>query len=130
MPTLPTQLRRPWTDVETQSQVFNESHLLIFKLSTGDLKRVESLSTEDFIRSAKSSPEVKIDQSTVTAIEPCNDRGTVIITFSVGKDKVQVRTSYMSIQGCLKIWTEHSTLILLISISIEVAQPKFQDFYN
>ena len=85
------------TDVEIQSQVFNESHLLIFKLSTGDLKRVESLSTEDFIRSAKSSPEVKIDQSTVTAIEPCNDRGTVIITFSVGKDKVQVRTSYVSI---------------------------------
>ena len=62
------------------------------QLSTGDLKRVESLSTEDFIRSAKSSPEVKIDQSTVTAIEPCNDRGTVIITFSVGKDKVQVRS--------------------------------------
>ena len=53
---------------------------------------MESLSTEDFIRSAKSSPEVKIDQSTVTGIEPSNDiRGTVIITFSVGKDKVQVR---------------------------------------
>ena len=85
------------TDIEIQDQVFNESHLQIFKLSTGDLKRVESLSTEDFIRSAKSSPEVKIDQSTVTAIEPCNDRGTVIITFSVGKDKVQVRTSFMSI---------------------------------
>ena len=60
------------------------------QLTNGDLKRVESLSTEDFIRSAKSSPEVKIDQSTVTAIEPCNERGTVMITFSVGKDNVKV----------------------------------------
>ena len=60
------------------------------QLTKGDLKRVESLSTEDFIRSAKSSPEVKIDQSTVTAIEPCNERGTVMITFSVGKENVKV----------------------------------------
>ena len=28
------------------------------------------------------------------------------------------------------IWTEHSTLILQISIPLEVAQQKFQDFYN
>ena len=60
------------------------------QLTNGDLKRVESLSTEDFIRSAKSSPEVKIDQSTVTVIESCNERGTVMITFSVGKDNVKV----------------------------------------
>ena len=33
-------------------------------------------------------------------------------------------------QGRLKIWTEHSTLILLISIPFKVAQQKFQDFYN
>ena len=69
----------------------NENLNLNFKqLTNGDLKRVESLSTEDFIRSAKSSPEVKIDQSTVTAIEPCNERGTVMITFSVGKENVKV----------------------------------------
>ena len=34
------------------------------------------------------------------------------------------------IQGLLKIWTEHSTLILPISIPFEVAQQKFQHFYN
>ena len=34
------------------------------------------------------------------------------------------------IQGRLKIWTEHSTLILLIAIPFELAQQKFQDFYN
>ena len=33
-------------------------------------------------------------------------------------------------QGRLKIWTEHSTLILLISIPFEVVQQKFQHFYN
>ena len=33
-------------------------------------------------------------------------------------------------QGRLQIWTEHSTLILLISIPFEVAQQKFQHFYN
>jgi len=82
---------QPLATNSDQNQVPSHFHLgSLIQLSTGDLKRVESLSTEDFIRSAKSSPEVKIDQSTVTAIEPCNDRGTVIITFSVGKDKVQV----------------------------------------
>ena len=33
-------------------------------------------------------------------------------------------------QGRLKIWTEHSTLILLFSIPFKLAQQKFQDFYN
>ena len=33
-------------------------------------------------------------------------------------------------QGRLKIWTEHSTLILLISTPFEVALQKFQHFYN
>jgi len=77
---------------DTQNQVLpSHFHLgSLIQLTNGDLKRVESLSTEDFIRSAKSSPEVKIDQSTVTAIEPCNERGTVMITFSVGKDNVKV----------------------------------------
>ena len=71
------------------------------QLTNGDLKRVESLSTEDFIRSAKSSPEVKIDQSTVTAIEPCNERGTVMITFSVGKDNVKVGYNHRLENRCV-----------------------------
>ena len=33
-------------------------------------------------------------------------------------------------QGRLKIWTEHSTLILLISKLFEVALPKVQHIYN
>ena len=34
------------------------------------------------------------------------------------------------IQGRLKIWTEHSTLILLISKPFEVLLPKVQHIYN
>ena len=34
------------------------------------------------------------------------------------------------IQGHLKMWTEHSTLILLISKPFEVVLPKFQHIYN
>ncbi len=33
-------------------------------------------------------------------------------------------------QGRLKIWTEHSTLILLISKPFDVVLPKFQHVYN
>ena len=33
-------------------------------------------------------------------------------------------------QGLLKIWTEHSHWFLLISIPFEIAQQKFQHFYN
>ena len=36
----------------------------------------------------------------------------------------------MFVQGRLKIWTEHSTLILLISKPFEVALPKFQHICN
>ena len=35
-----------------------------------------------------------------------------------------------STQGRLKIWTEHSTLILLISKPFDVVLPKFQHVYN
>ena len=42
--------------------------------------------------------------------------------------KVTDSDSY--IQGRLKIWTEHSTLILLISKPFEVALPKVQHIYN
>jgi hypothetical protein len=62
----------------------------LIQLSNGDLKKVESLTTEDFVRSALFSSEVKIDQSTVTSLDLNLETGTVTITFSVGKQKVQV----------------------------------------
>ena len=62
----------------------------LIQLSNGDLKTVENLTTEDFIQSAETSPEVRIDHSVVTALDLNLEKGTANITFSVGKQKVQV----------------------------------------
>ena len=55
------------------------------------MKKVEDLVTEDFLRSADSSPDVRIDQSTVVKVERRSTSGAVLITFSVGRHQVQVR---------------------------------------
>jgi hypothetical protein len=64
---------------------------LLFQLSNGDLKRVEDLTTEDFVRSAEFSHEVGIDHSAVTHLKQSLDNGSVTIGFSVGKQKIQVK---------------------------------------
>ncbi len=63
----------------------------LIQLSNGDLKKVEDLSTEDFVKSADFSSEVKIDHSTVTSLDANLTTGTVTIAFSVGKSHVQVK---------------------------------------
>jgi len=55
------------------------------------MKKVEELKTEDFLASAQSSPDVKIDKSRVVRMEPLETSGSVLITFSVGRHQVQVR---------------------------------------
>ena len=62
----------------------------LIQLSSGDLKTVESLTTQDFIHSAETSPDVRIDHSIVTSVEIKMEKGTANISFSVGKQKVQV----------------------------------------
>ena len=62
----------------------------LIQLSNGDLKTVETLTTLDFVQSAETSPEVKIDHSVVTTLDLDIDKGMANITFSVGKQKVQV----------------------------------------
>ena len=64
----------------------------LIQLSSGDLKTVESLTTQDFIHSAETSPDVRIDHSIVTSVEIKMEKGTANISFSVGKQKVQVCT--------------------------------------
>ena len=61
----------------------------IIQLANGDLKRIEDLSTEDFVRSADMSKDLCIDTSVVRGIMPVADRGTVMLEFSVGQSKVQ-----------------------------------------
>lgn len=61
----------------------------VIQLANGDLKRVEDLNTEDFVRSAHLTSELKIDTSQVVKIEE-KSGDIVLLTFSVGGNKVQV----------------------------------------
>ena len=72
----------------------------LIQLADGSLKRVEDLQTEDFLRSADASADVRIDRSTVVRLErpspPPTSSSTpppssVLLTFSVGRARVQVR---------------------------------------
>lgn len=65
----------------------------IIQLANGTLKRVEDLQTEDFINSAEISADLKVDSSTVVKIEEHPDRGTAMLSFSVGEHQVQVSRS-------------------------------------
>lgn len=60
------------------------------QLTTGDVKRVEDLSTEDFIHSIRQSPELKLETSTVVKIEDGTEPGNTHITFTINSSKIQV----------------------------------------
>ena len=62
----------------------------IIQLANGALKRVEDLQTEDFVSSAQVSSDLKVDSSTVVRIEEHLERGTAMLSFSVGEHRVQV----------------------------------------
>ena len=51
---------------------------------------MEDLATDDFLRSAEHSKEVKISQSTVTCLDPSQESGSGTISFAVGKQNVKV----------------------------------------
>ena len=84
----------PWRPVGGELSHFTLGSLI--QLSNGDLKRVENLTREDFIRSAKNSSDLKIDESCVIGMDPVPERGSIILNFAVGKDKVQVRKSILN----------------------------------
>jgi len=62
----------------------------VIQLAEGHTKRVEDLVTEDFISSARSNPDVTIDDSTVVKIDPGDMQGWAALTFRVGKESLQV----------------------------------------
>lgn len=66
----------------------NPSHFMkgaIIQLATGELKRVEDLQTQDFVRSAEVSGGLKIDSSMVVDIRASQQRpGLVSLHFTVG----------------------------------------------
>lgn len=62
----------------------------IIMLANNELKRVENLVTDDFVHSADTSHDLKIDSSTVVGIMEKNNLGTALLSFVVGEHKVQV----------------------------------------
>ncbi|XP_069724329.1 ataxin-1-like isoform X1 [Phaenicophaeus curvirostris] len=80
-----------------QPQPPNASHLpshfmkgAIIQLATGELKRVEDLQTQDFVRSAEVSGGLKIDSSTVVDIQDSQWPGLVTLHFVVGEQQSKV----------------------------------------
>jgi len=73
----------------------------IIQLASGDLKRIEDLTTEDFVRSAEISKDLCIDTSVVCGITPLAGSGTVMLQFSVGQKQVQVSTTLYTV--CLRL---------------------------
>ncbi|KAM4722424.1 ataxin-1-like [Rhinophrynus dorsalis] len=70
----------------------------IIQLATGELKRVEDLQTQDFVRSAEVSGGLKIDSSTVVDIQESHWPGFVTLHFIVGEQQSKV---------CLDVPPEH-----------------------
>jgi hypothetical protein len=62
----------------------------LIQLASGQTKKVEELETEDFISSARSNPDVTIDDSTLVKIETDVAPGCAALTFSVGKENLMV----------------------------------------
>ncbi|GAA6077984.1 ataxin-1-like [Tachysurus ichikawai] len=63
----------------------------IIQLATGELKRVEDLQTQDFVRSAEASTGLKIDSSMVVDIRPSTQRpGLIALRFAVGECQSKV----------------------------------------
>ncbi|KAK3533403.1 hypothetical protein QTP70_019493 [Hemibagrus guttatus] len=63
----------------------------IIQLATGELKRVEDLQTQDFVRSAEASTGLKIDSSMVVDIRASSQRpGLVALRFAVGECQSKV----------------------------------------
>lgn len=63
----------------------------IIQLATGELKRVEDLQTQDFVKSAEVSTGLKIDSSMVVDIRASSQRpGLVALRFAVGERQSKV----------------------------------------
>lgn len=62
----------------------------LISLSTGETKPVEELNTEDFEKCTEISQDLKLDSSTVAKIEKDDYRGMVLLSFLVGRTRLQI----------------------------------------
>jgi len=65
----------------------------LIQLANGQMKKVEELETQDFINSAKANQDVFLDHSTLISIENEDKSEQITLTFSVGKDKIEVKVT-------------------------------------
>ncbi|KAK3609396.1 hypothetical protein CHS0354_011972 [Potamilus streckersoni] len=82
-----------FTDIASSNPHYHPPHFFkgsIIQLANGDLKRVEDLKTEDFVHSADTSADLKIDSSTVVKIDENYETGTAQLGFVVGEHRVKV----------------------------------------
>ncbi|XP_044283588.1 ataxin-1-like isoform X2 [Varanus komodoensis] len=96
------------------SQNHLPSHFMkgaIIQLATGELKRVEDLQTQDFVRSAEVSGGLKIDSSTVVDLQESPWQGLVTLQFVVGEQQ-----SKLDIQAL--VWTEMCKGSFRVRVSI------------
>ncbi|XP_056680304.1 ataxin-1-like [Monodelphis domestica] len=91
------QVRATFPNKEPTPPPSTSSHLpshfmkgAIIQLATGELKRVEDLQTQDFVRSAEVSGGLKIDSSTVVDIQESQWPGFVMLHFVVGEQQSKV----------------------------------------
>ncbi|NP_001121333.1 ataxin 1-like S homeolog [Xenopus laevis] len=100
----PSDRNSPHTNVESKQPPHSAalpSHFMkgaIIQLATGELKRVEDLQTQDFVRSAEASGGLKVDSSTVVDIQESQWPGFVTLHFFVGEQQSKV---------CLDVPPEH-----------------------
>lgn len=79
--------------VEPGSPPYYPAHFTIgsvIDLGDGALKRVEELETDDFVRSAETSVELRLDTSTVIHMEHDHVRNTAVLGFAVGQPRNEV----------------------------------------
>ena len=63
------------------------------QLASGKMKKVEDLDTEDFVDSANLCHDISIEHATVVSIEPVQQTGLFLLSFSVGKRGTEVTIS-------------------------------------
>ncbi|NWZ55876.1 ataxin-1-like isoform X1 [Haliaeetus albicilla] len=86
-------LEKDLVQLQPPSSSHLPSHFMkgaIIQLATGELKRVEDLQTQDFVRSAEVSGGLKIDSSTVVDIQESQWPGLVTLHFVVGEQQSKV----------------------------------------
>uniref|UniRef100_A0A1B6E312 AXH domain-containing protein n=1 Tax=Clastoptera arizonana TaxID=38151 RepID=A0A1B6E312_9HEMI len=86
----PAEVQTPvTTNNNSPTPSFNKGSLI--QLSNGDLKRVEDMTTEDFVLSAERSPALRLDPSTVVRIEPSSTNKNInVLTLSYGEHRTQI----------------------------------------